>query len=288
MEILITHLTRMDGDRVCVAGLTEDGEHVRPVARTGHLTRGDAAIDFQLGNVVRLGNPRHAPENGMPEDWLIDVDDSYAVRTADDAEIHERLDAVAVDSLAKAFAGLEQHGHNRWAAPPGRIFQSLAVVRAHAWRLIPQPQWERAVLGYRDAGLPAVTLPVGDLRLFPEGHELDFGVLQQMMAFLRMRDPVLVCVGLSRPWANDDGPELHWTQANTLWPDRASLSEWLREAGRERLSRTRPPTLRTGDQLREFFDGLDAQQFDGDPEEDWATAKARIAASRTAGLPQDT
>lgn len=227
MEILITHLTRMDGDRVCVAGLTEDGRHVRPLARTGHLTRGDAATVFQLGNVVRLANPRHVPDNGMPEDWLIDVEASHAVRTASDEEIHERLDAVAVDSLAEAFTGLQQHGHNRWTVRPGRILRSLAVIRAHTWRLIPQPQWERTVLGYRDAGLPAVTLPVTDLRLFPQGHELDFEVLQHLMAFLRMGSPLLVCVGLSRPWANDDGPELHWTQANTLWPDRGDRVRYL-------------------------------------------------------------
>jgi predicted kinase len=60
-----------------------------------------------------------------------------------------------------------------------------------------------------------------------------------------------------------------------------SLSEWLREAGRERLARARANTLRNGEDLDAFFSALDASRDDDRPEEDWEAVKARIARSRT-------
>lgn len=222
MEILITHLTRMRENHICVAGLTEDGQHVRPLLRTGHLVTGDAEVDFQLGNVVALGNPQPAPQNGAPEDCWVDLDDCHAVRRADVREIHDRLSAVAVDSLGEAFTGLHPRGSSRWVVPhhPSR---TLAVVRARAWGIVPQflEDKQKANFSYHDPGLPAVRLPLTDLRLFPITHgDLDFAVLQRMMATLGMRRPVLACVGLSRPFAADGDEPVRWTMANTLWPDR--------------------------------------------------------------------
>lgn len=223
MEILITHLTRMRGDRICVAGLTEDGQHVRPMPRTGHLVTGDAEVDFQLGNVVSLGNPQLAPMNGAPEDCWVDLDDCYAVRTAGAAEVHGRLSAVAVDSLTDAFGDLGVRGHDRWVVP-GQAGQTLGVVRARAWRIVPQflDGRQKAGFSYNDPGLPAVRLPLTDLRIFPTTHgDLDFEVLQQLMGGLGMRRPVLACVGLSRPFAAGGDEAVRWTMANTLWADRA-------------------------------------------------------------------
>lgn len=68
-----------------------------------------------------------------------------------------------------------------------------------------------------------------------------------------------------------------------------SLSDWLREAGLERLRRSAPAALDDADALDAFFDEIDqrhARDAEG-AEEDWSTTKARIAAGRTAGLPDD-
>jgi predicted kinase len=63
--------------------------------------------------------------------------------------------------------------------------------------------------------------------------------------------------------------------------DGLSLSEWLREAARERLERARSRPLRTTDDLEAFFRALDERRHDDGPEEDWESVKARIAQSRT-------
>lgn len=63
--------------------------------------------------------------------------------------------------------------------------------------------------------------------------------------------------------------------------DGQSLSEWLREAARERLARAGSRTLRSRDDLESFFAALDDARSDDRPEEDWEVVKARISRSRT-------
>lgn len=63
-----------------------------------------------------------------------------------------------------------------------------------------------------------------------------------------------------------------------------SLSEWLREAGRERLARNRPEQLRTPQDLAAFFEACDARE--SAPEPDWDEHLDVIAQSRTSGLPR--
>jgi CHAD domain-containing protein len=66
-----------------------------------------------------------------------------------------------------------------------------------------------------------------------------------------------------------------------------SLSEWLREAGRDRLHAAQAARLRTPEDLDDFFAEIDARRGDDRPEEDWEQHRARIEASRVRGLPDD-
>lgn len=60
-----------------------------------------------------------------------------------------------------------------------------------------------------------------------------------------------------------------------------SLSEWLREAGRDRLARNRPDQLRTAADLEAFFAACDEQEEGREP--DWEEHLRVIGASRGAG-----
>lgn len=61
-----------------------------------------------------------------------------------------------------------------------------------------------------------------------------------------------------------------------------SLSEWLREAARERLDRSTPGKLSDPDQLKSFFDACDRRE--PSPEPDWNEHLSVIQASRRQGL----
>lgn len=60
-----------------------------------------------------------------------------------------------------------------------------------------------------------------------------------------------------------------------------SLSDWLREAGRDRLRRARASTLRTPDDLDAFFAAIDQRHGSGEVEDDWGVHKRRIEGSVT-------
>lgn len=66
-----------------------------------------------------------------------------------------------------------------------------------------------------------------------------------------------------------------------------SLSEWLREAGRERLHARRSDRLATEQDVRDFFAVVDAdREAAGDTgrEEDWEMVKARMESERYGDL----
>jgi len=63
-----------------------------------------------------------------------------------------------------------------------------------------------------------------------------------------------------------------------------TLSEWLREAGRERLARSEPGALSTARELARFFAACDAAEAEG-REPDWDAHLATVQASRREGLP---
>lgn len=64
----------------------------------------------------------------------------------------------------------------------------------------------------------------------------------------------------------------------------SSLSEWLREAARERLQRSAPRNLSDPKELKRFFDTCDQQETS--PEPDWAEHLKVIQASRDRSLIQ--
>jgi hypothetical protein len=67
-----------------------------------------------------------------------------------------------------------------------------------------------------------------------------------------------------------------------------SLSDWLREAGRQRLREAQSARLRGPEDLKDFFAEIDRRHGEDAREEDWEVHRERIARSRGRGLPDDT
>jgi DNA-binding TFAR19-related protein (PDSD5 family) len=62
-----------------------------------------------------------------------------------------------------------------------------------------------------------------------------------------------------------------------------SLSDWLREAARERLERSRSVQMRTAADLERFFVACDEREQGREP--DWSEHVETINGSRRSGLP---
>jgi hypothetical protein len=62
-----------------------------------------------------------------------------------------------------------------------------------------------------------------------------------------------------------------------------TLSAWLRSAAEEKLRRSAPPTLSTGEELDAFFQACDERERGKEP--DWKNHLEVMKASRSEGVP---
>src|SRR5436309_462457 len=107
MQILVTHLTRMDRGFICVAGLTREYKHVRPVLGGGRriptamlAAEGGA---FELGAVVDIGTAEPVPHAPEIEDQRFSPDSTRFVRYANEEQLWKALNRTAQAGLRAIF-----------------------------------------------------------------------------------------------------------------------------------------------------------------------------------------
>jgi len=75
MNLTIMAVTKMKGSHVCVAGINEEGEWIRPV-RTDRLLVDDlfheGKVVFEIYGIVNIYFRLHAPQPPHSEDWVVD------------------------------------------------------------------------------------------------------------------------------------------------------------------------------------------------------------------------
>ncbi|CAN5267430.1 hypothetical protein BH23ACT9_BH23ACT9_14610 [soil metagenome] len=100
-------------------------------------------------------------------------------------------------------------------------------------------------------------------------------------------EAVLRCCTMARIQVLTDDAEREAFRAQAQREGR-SLSDWLREAGRQRLQDAASARLRTPEDLDVFFAEVDARHGPGaPPEDDWEHHRTRIERSRASGLPDE-
>lgn len=235
MRIVVTHLTRLGGRYICVAGTDEGGELWRPVFASGRsgkpwaphrrLLRSRGG-HFRLGSEVDLGDVRYAPFPPEVEDVLVDAKQVKFVKDLDGAQLWTILDGLAKNSLSSIFGpNLESSSLKSVHMPVGAGERSLGILRLSGARLevheelgIPEIR-----LVFKDYHFAKLELKVTDLRLW-EGHK------PNMDRVKRIQDNLcncLVAVDLTRAWMDGLKMERHWLQVNNIFPRSDPL--WERE-----------------------------------------------------------
>ena len=136
MRLLINHLTRMHGGHICLAGVDlETRRHVRPMLANDPLPFYLLARyggPFDMGRIVDLGSPRHAPDPPHVEDYVFVPARAKVDRPAAAHEFWRLLEEMAVCESAGDFRPGVAGGGTR---PVGdRLGQGTAVARAAAAR----------------------------------------------------------------------------------------------------------------------------------------------------------
>lgn len=211
----------MAGDRVCIAGLTQDGAHVRPLLpgrepwTEGHV-QPKGSLELGVHMVIEgVYRPPCAPhgEDFLVSDWHIGERVPYE-------RFRQTLDARTADLGACFGPGLQVWQNANLFMPVGSGTASLAVVEVRAADLYlrgerPQLVFEHDTLGLCD-------LPVTDLRFRPWTRmRTRLGALTAVLE----RDGALLTLGLGRPLSSAHGDRC-WAQVNGVFVQEAELTGW--------------------------------------------------------------
>src|SRR5262245_3984715 len=167
----------MSGSHVCVAGLDEDGRHIRPVAAFGQLAKeiiSEFGGPFRLGALVELGAVTPRPDRPEVEDHVFTPARARQQAMADEDGFWGSLAALSVDSLIEIFGETMARDGSTASMPAGTGRASLGMYRPRS-RVSLDLRYGRLRIRISDPDLGALSLPLTDLRLY----DLDAGAVRE-------------------------------------------------------------------------------------------------------------
>jgi hypothetical protein len=220
MQIVVNHLTRMQPGYICVAGIdTSNGQHIRPVQQ-GRLTTHYLALNggpFGMASLVDLGPVKYCGHPPELEDHSFHFLNVNPIGLMPPEQFWEQLQIVARRSITEIFGsaikslgrgcivdvgtGEASLGCLLPAAPPTLLVTSNGQIRADI-----------------TDGIFTVNLSVTDIRLYEADHKTPkANLIQQINEQIQSGTPIIVSVGLTRPWKHpDDTVERHYLQVNNF------------------------------------------------------------------------
>ena len=212
----------MWGDQVCVAGVDDDGNCIRPVkpdgVRTHHLFQSKRLVVFPRAKVEFRLSPTEV-EPPHIEDMQFNADSMTTQGPSGDDEWEAVLQRSSFASLSDIFDGLLQEGRK---VPPGAQTRSLGTIDiVHGLDAYTETnRWDKSSfrLQFQDASGNAYSgVPIQDLTFrayFREAVE-SLGEAQagrSVTATLRSADRVYLRIGVARPWEG-----ACWTQVTGIY-----------------------------------------------------------------------
>jgi len=211
--IVITDLTRMQGQRVCIAGITRDLTCIRPVFRHGGLAeswlydQGNVAI--RPFAVILFDLQEHAPDPPHTEDWIIDLvyrPDGRILTQDRQRSLLRRIEDTSVEGIFGAEI-LREHG---WYIAAGEGTRSLGTIRVKKlwdiWYALHEgDKWSYHLL-FSDQTGQRYRLAVTDLafRTFLDHLRLHQGMqpsrAAQSLTTTLQRAELFLRIGLARGW----------------------------------------------------------------------------------------
>lgn len=218
MRIVLNHVTRMRGERICIAGVDLDTRrHVRPTTSPNELlTRRLLTVEggfVEPGVVVDLGPATPTPSRPEVEDHRCSLAAIGSVGRLDADDYLALLDAIAEDTLEDVFgADLERIGTWKYAVEPGQGSASLGVFRPQEQPEVQLDRYGKVTVRLNDEHPPAFA-PVTDVRFFENDQETPSAErIDDVNRRLRRGERAFLMVGLSRPFAKTGNR--HWLQVN--------------------------------------------------------------------------
>ena len=229
--LVITDLTYMWGDEVCVAGIDEQGNNIRPVTPQGlrrhHLFRRGRLLVYPRARVQFKLSPAEIVPPHI-EDRRVDLDSIVNQGECTDSEWEDALRETCFPSVAEIFDG---HMEGDRTVPPNARTRSLGTVKdVRVLKVRIEDSYDRRQfrLDFLDpTGKSYHRFPINDLA-FRSALQQNIEALgderkAERVAHraLRLRESVYVRIGLARPQELGDYPLACWTQVTGVhtFPD---------------------------------------------------------------------
>jgi len=226
MRIVVNHLTRMHGGRICVAGVdVQTDRHVRPVLKWGHTTPGLLARNdgpFDVGNVVDVGRVVHRPRPPHVEDHLFVPSRARRIETLGAEAFWALLRAVSRETLVEIFGSeLKRAGRSSAGTEVGQGRVSLGCLRPKRkprLTLFSEGKVKPRIRARVDDGEFDVWVSVTDIRLYCDDHATpDCAIVEDVRRRLDRPGAVILSVGLTRAYTpSAEAKPLHWLQVNNI------------------------------------------------------------------------
>lgn len=219
MELLVTHLTRMQSGYICVAGIEpKTDKQIRPVLNgrlSRSLLRGEGGF-FEIGAVIDLGATIHVGQAPETEDYRFEVANlRYRERMkpsdfwkAISRTSHEKLKGIFGNDLVQRDSSCTVD-INSGRASLGN-FMPAEISEFHV------DPWGKIRIRLSD-GKFNPNLSVTDLRLYKEDQQTPRPRIVEVVARQFAKGKVILAVGLTRAWAKRGDPAMrHWLQVNNI------------------------------------------------------------------------
>jgi len=210
--IIITDVTRMKGKRVCVAGVNEEGQSIRPVFEfrwimEDWLYDGDCCVIRPFAK-ISLRLIEHRPQPPHTEDWVVSEGERDFHGLLDYPQRRAMLQKIADPGVADIF-GTEIHDDPGYYVIQGKGIRSLGTVFARFVRAVKhacyEGKWDYR-MGFDDFKGNTYWLSVTDLSF---RYYLDFLRVEGQMAREEIeshltqqlrKSAVFLRIGLARGW----------------------------------------------------------------------------------------
>jgi hypothetical protein len=232
MQIVLNHLTRITGERICIAGVDrEANRHIRPTTAPNDLLTRELLVEeggpLQIGAVIDIGDATPAPSPPEVEDHRTTTSALRCVSILDGDGYLSVLDRVSEPNLEGAFGPELERRKWKYAVDPHTGKASLAVIRARRRIDIEESIYGKLQVRFNDPD-PPTFLTITDVRFVEPDHEtFRRDVLEDVQSRIRRGVGVYLMLGLARAFtaAGDDRPR-HWLQVNGICLDDRPTGEY--------------------------------------------------------------
>ncbi len=216
--IVITDLTQMPtGNQVCVTGISEKGECIRPVCSGGFLKKYlyvNNKVSVRPGARIRFDFTPAKIEPPHIEDKTFDPASIVRMGLCNNTEWEHVLKGSAYTNVKDIYDGFLQDCS--WVKP-GTKTRSIATLSSATNLNVQLPEWEgklRYKLSFKDSTGDMFDRPISDLtfrelcykRIKMDGNPR-LTVSGELTGLLKKADRVYIRLGLARPWIQPGSSE---------------------------------------------------------------------------------